>query len=46
MFSIGAPPSTTSKEWHDATVEKIRGGMDREAADPIPLNPITHHKVE
>ena len=46
IFRTGAPPSTMSKEWTDATKDKIRTGVEREAADPIPLNPITHHKVE
>ncbi len=34
-----------SKEWTDAQEEKFRTGMDREAAEPIPLNPITHHTI-
>lgn len=34
-----------SKEWTDATNEKIQSGFEREAADPIALNPITHHKT-
>lgn len=40
-LEIAPKPTTMSKEWQQATEEKMRSGFEREAAGPVAINPIT-----